>query len=88
MLRHIPKSMKEQVDMPKKVGDYMPLGYFQRYLQNIVFGLSKVLGFDGTIDASGGLYIMALNIQDPPTNTGYDFVTYIANHIHSEIVSA
>lgn len=87
-MRHIPKSKKEQGDIPKKVGDYMPLEYFQRYLQNIVFGLNKVLCLDGTIDAFGGLYIIALNIQDPHKRIGYKFVTYIENHICNEIVFA
>jgi hypothetical protein len=62
MLRHIPKSRNEQGDIPKKLGDFVPLGNFQRYLQSIYFGLNKFLGSYGTMDATGGHYIMALNI--------------------------
>ena len=53
-----------------------------------MFGLIKVLGLDFTMNASGGLYIKMLNIQDPHTNVGYDFFTYRINHIHDEIVAA
>lgn len=66
----------------------MPLELFQRYFQNIVFGLNKVLGSDRTMNTLGGHYAMELNIQCPNTNVGYDYVTYIINKIHDEIIVA
>ena len=47
-----------------------------------------VLGIDGTTNAQGGVYIMALDIQDIHTNVGYDFATHIIKMIHNEIVVA
>ena len=53
-----------------------------------MYGLNKVLGMDGTTNAQGGVYIMALDIQDIQINVGYDFVTHITDMIHNEIVGA
>ena len=61
----------------------MPLEYFKY----TIFGLNKVLGSDGTMNATGSIYIIALDIQDIHTNVGYDFITHISNMIHNEIVS-
>lgn len=62
--------------------------YFKRYFQYTVFGLNKILGRDGTMNAEGGLYIISLDIQDMHTNVGYDFITHIINKIHNEMVCA
>ena len=86
MRRHIAQSLKDERLILKKVGDFVPLSYFRRYIQNTTFGLNKVLGSDGTINSSRGIYIIALNIQDIHTNVGYDFVTHISNMTHSEII--
>ena len=43
---------------------------------------------DGTTNAQGGMYIMALDIQDIHTNVGYDFATHIIDMIHNEMVAA
>ena len=53
-----------------------------------MYGLNKVLGMDGTTNAQGGVYIMALDIQYINTNVGYDFVTHMNDMIHNEIVGA
>ena len=71
-----------------KLTKTMPLDYFRRYFQNIIFGLNKVLGIDGKMNAQGRIYIIALDIQDIYANVGYYFVTHISNMIHSEIVYA
>lgn len=86
--RHIPIPKKEKGDILKKLRDFVPLVFFQRYLQNIFFCLNNVIGSDRTMDATVGHYIMALNIDDLYTNVGYDYVTYIANQIYDEIVVA
>ena len=57
-------------------------------MKNTIFGLNKALGSDGTMCAIGAHYIMALKIQDPNTNVGYDFFEYIINKIHDKIVFA
>lgn len=66
----------------------MSLEYFQRYLQNMMFSPNKVLGSDGNMNALGGHYVMVLNIQDPQTNIGYEYVTYIIIRIHDDIFVA
>ena len=53
-----------------------------------MYGLNKVLGMDGTTNAQGGVYIMALDIQDIYINVEYDFVTHITDMIHNEIFGA
>ena len=50
--------------------------------------MNKVLDSDGTINALGGHYVMAFNIQDANTNVEYDYVTYIIDKIHEEIIAA
>ena len=52
-----------------------------------MYGLNMVLGMDGTANAQGGVYIMALDIQDIHTNIGYDFATHMIEMIHNEIVT-
>ncbi len=90
MTRHIPPTKKNVGKIPKKkdLDKYMPLKFFQRYFKNTVFGINKVLGLDGTMEALGGHYIMPLNIQDPNHNIGYDFVDIIIESIHKEITTA
>lgn len=90
MGRNMTKHLKKNVgDIPKKKDSekIMPLEFFQRYFQNTVFGINKALGSDGTMNASGAYYVMALNIQDPNHNVGYDFVEYIIDSIHKEITA-
>lgn len=71
MLRHIPRSRDNQknmrVEFPKIVTDLIPLSYFCAYFQKTVFGLNKLLGVDGSMDASPALYVLALDIHDPHT---------------------
>ena len=92
MLRHIPRSRDNQknmrVEFPKIVTDLIPLSYFCAYFQKTVFRLNKLLGVDGSMDASPTLYVIALDIQDPHTNVGYDFGTFIADSIHQQMVTA
>ena len=90
MTKHIPSVKKNVGEIPKKrdIEEIMPLEFFQRYFQNIVFGINKVLGSDGTMNALGWHYVMALNIQEPNTNFGYDYVIYIIKKIHDEINTA
>ena len=78
----------EKGELPKKIVDFMPLDFFSRYFQYTVFGIDKVIGLDGTMNAPGYIYIMALDIQDSHHNAGYDFVTHIVNVMHNEIVAA
>ena len=66
----------------KMVNDFIPLSYLCAYFQKKNFGLNKLLGVDGSMDASPALYVIALDIQDPNTNVGYDFGTFIADSIH------
>ena len=75
-------------EFPKKVIDFIPLSYFCAYFQKIVFELNKLLGVDGSMDASPTLYVIALDIQDPHTNVGYDFGTFIDDSIHQKMVTA
>lgn len=76
LTRHIPKVKKDVGEIPKKrdVDKSMPLDLFQRYFQNTGFGIDKALGSDGTMNALGAYYCMALNIQDPNHYVGYYFV--------------
>ena len=75
-------------EFSQKVTDFIPLSYFCAYFQKIVFGLNKLLGVDGSMDASPALHVIALDIEDPHTNVGYDFGTFIADSIHQQIVIA
>ena len=75
-------------EFPKNGTDFIPLSYFCAYFQKTVFGLNKLLGVDGSMDASLALYVIALDIQDPHTNVGYDFGTFIADSIHQQMVIA
>ena len=86
--KHIIRDGLEAGDISKKLTTTVPMEYFKPYFQNIVYRLNKVLGMDGTTNAQGGIYIMALDIQDIHTNVGYDFVTHMVDMIHNEIVSA
>ena len=84
MKRHIPKAekgkrKKEKGELPKKVWEFMPLEFFYKYFQFVGFGVDKVIGLDGTMNAPGYIYIMALGIQDSNQNIGYDFVIHIIN---------
>ena len=90
MTKNIPMSKKEKGKIPKKkeVDKIMPFEFFQRYFQNTIFGLNKVLGLDGTMNALRGHYVIELNIQNPNTNVGYDYVTYMIDKIHEEIIVA
>ena len=47
-----------------------------------------VFGMDGIVNAQGGVYIMALDIQDIHTKLGYDFATHMTEMIHNEIMAA
>lgn len=89
MLQHIPRENNNKMkgEFPKKVTDFILLKYFCAYFQKIVFRLNKILGEDGSMDASPSLYVIDLDIQDPHTNVGYDFGTFIANSIHQEMVT-
>ena len=87
MKRHIIRDRLDVGDIPKKMKTTMPMEYLKPYFQNIVYGLNKVLGMDGTNNSHGGVYIMALNIQDIHTNVGYDFATHMTNMIHNEIIA-
>lgn len=62
MKRHIPKSKLEKVEMPKKVGDLMPLELFCKYFRYTIFGINKVIGIDGTNNASSYIYIIDFDI--------------------------
>lgn len=46
-------------EFPTKVTDFIPLKYFCAYFQKIVFRLNKILGVDGSMDASPALYVIA-----------------------------
>ena len=89
MTRHIPQVHKEKGEITKKneVDGIMPLEFFQGYMKNIVFALKKVLASYGTMYATNAHYAMALNIQDPNTNVGYDFIEYIITKIRDELVA-
>ena len=78
------------IDIPKKkeIENFIPLEFFQRYFQNILFGINKALGSDGTINAMGVHYVMDLNIKDPNHNVGYNFVEYIIDRIDEEITTS
>lgn len=69
-------------EFPKIVTNFIPLSYLCAYFLKKKFRLNKLLGVDGSMDASPALYVIALDIQDPHTNVGYDFGTFIANSIH------
>lgn len=86
MRRHIPKEKKEKGELPKKVGELMPLNFFYKYFKYTIFGINKLVGVDDIMNAPGYIYIMTLDIQDPVNNAGYDFVEYIINKMHEEIV--
>lgn len=90
MLRHIPRENQNKMkgEFPKMVTDFIPLSYLCAYFQKIVFGWNKLLGVDGSMDASPALYVIALDIQYPHTNVGYDFRTFIADSIHQQMVIA
>ena len=70
-------------DIPKKLTTTVPMEYFKPYFQNMVYGLDLVLGMDGIANTQGGVYIMALDIQDIHTNVGCDFSTHIIDMIHN-----
>ena len=88
MRRHILKVKKENGKLQKKVGDLMPLEFFYESFRYTIFRIIKLVGVDGTMNSPGHMYIMALDIQDLVHNVGYDFVEYIINRIHDEIVTA
>lgn len=88
MKRHIPNSKLEKGEMPKKVGDLMPPQFFCKFFRYTIFGINKVIGIDGTNNAPSYIYIITLDIQDPKHNVGYDFMEYIINRMHDEIVAA
>ena len=62
MFKNIIKGRLNARDIPKKLTTTMLMEYFKPYFQYIVYGLSKVLGMDGTENAQGGVYIMVLDI--------------------------
>lgn len=88
MTRHIPSSKKDIGDIIKRkeVERIMSLELFQRNFQRIVFGINKDLGLVGTMNTLGAYSIIALNIQDPSHNIGYDFMEYFIDRIHEEII--
>ena len=69
-------------EFSQKITNFIPLSYFYAYFQKKNFGLNKLLGVDGSMDASPVLYVIALDIQDPHTNVGYDFGIFIFDSIH------
>ena len=89
MLPHIPYNVNKVGLIPKKVENYFPLRKFNNYFKNIVYGLHKVLGSDGAEDCVyGSLFLMASNIQDPFHNKKYDYVGFIMDSMHHQIVNA
>lgn len=74
-------------DIPKKVDKLMPLEYCCEYFQMIVSTLNKVLGINGTMNITGAIYIIVINIQDMYTNVEYDCVKYIITVLHNGIIT-
>ena len=62
MKRHIIRDKLDIGDIPKKLTTIVPMEYFKPYFHNIFYGLNMVLGMDGTTNAQGGVYIIALDI--------------------------
>ena len=62
---------------------------FKNYFKNIVYGLHNVLGSDGEEDCVYcSLFLMACDIQDPFQNREYDYVGFIIESMHHQIMNA
>ena len=68
---------------------HLPLRKFKGYFKNTMYRLHKVLGSDVVeYCVYGSLFLMACDIQDPFHNREYDYVSYIIDSIHLQIVNA
>lgn len=89
MMPHISFNTKKVGQIPKNVEKHLPLSKFKGYFKKNVYGLHKVLGSDGVQDyVYGSLFLMACDIQDPFHNREYDYVGYIIDNMHQQIINA
>ena len=88
MIQHIPGDLAKVGDYAKKIQKKMPLEKFKNYFVKIVYGVSKVVGKDGSNEVWGEKYIIARNVQDSYHACEYDYVSHILDIMKENIARA
>lgn len=87
MIHHIPYKLKLVEEIPKKVDKMLPVDKFKNHMQNIIYGLHKALGSDGSNMVYGGPYLIDLKIHNPFTYIEYDYIRYIIEKMKEQITA-